>query len=142
VDVSEDFPPTRLLKFAPPYTGVPVINAHAAFGNGLAVHAGKLVVTGVAAEGIFNCSCGEIDVFTLPLAASSAPVRIASPSSEDNVNPYQPAFDASGRLYVPWQNANFNGGIDVYTTLTARSLPAFTIHNGVSNGAYATAIGP
>ena len=132
-------PPFEVLRFAPPYTGTPVVNTHALIASGAAVHGSQLVISGDVAQ-VRECNCGALQVYTLPITAASTPtIQVSMAHGE----PWDPSFDPSGNLYVPWVSyTNSTSGVDVFRSpLTTSSKPVFTITNGV-NFPIQTAFGP
>ncbi len=115
---------SNLAVFAPPYTGAPTVTpvVAGAFYRKVALTSTQLFVSNVAG------ATGQVDVYNLPLTASSAPAF-----SIINVNaPEAVAFDSSGNLYV----GNFGDAtIRVFTPpFSASSSPSVTLK--VSTGAF------
>ena len=103
---------TRLVVYAPPYTGAPIVTPGVtSFPSGIAISATQLFLS--------LHYPGRLDVFTLPITATSVPAFSLMTGLSD---PAGVALDASGNLYV----ANFsNSTVAVYTPpMTSSSTPS------------------
>jgi hypothetical protein len=112
--------------FVPPYTGAPTVTpiVASAVYRKVAITSTQLFVANVAG------TTGRVDVFTLPITASSSPAF----SLTNGMNiPEAVAFDSSGNLYV----GNLgNATVTVYTPpFSAASSPSTTLT--VSTGPFA-----
>jgi hypothetical protein len=112
---------SNLFVFAPPYTGAPIatpVLAGAAYRK-IALSSTQLFATSVAG------TTGRVDVYALPITASSAPAFAITTGLN---GPEAAAVDAAGNLYVG--NVS-NATITVYAPpFSAASAPAVTLTVG------------
>jgi hypothetical protein len=115
-----------LVVYAPPYTGAPIITPNIATTayRKIAVSSTQLFATSVAG------ATGKVDVYTLPITATSTPAFQITTGVND---PEAVALDASGNLYIG--NVT-NATIAVYAPpFSANSAPTLSLQ--VSTGAFA-----
>ncbi len=115
---------STLAMLAPPYTGSPTTVSLSSVANGLTVSGTTLFVG----------ETSDVDVFSLPLTASSTPIATLSNGIG---TAYRSAVDASGNIWVANSSGgtSSNGSIEEFTEpFSTGETPAVTISMPVGGG--------
>ncbi len=125
-DTGSSPPSMQLVRYSKPYPGTPMIMPLNGNAYGEALRGKTLAVTEYSQPG---CYCSQLYVFTLPLTPNDG-----FTIGLGNGIPGAPAFDDRGAFFQPFTEGPVGGTdrIDVYTSLTASSNPAFSITKGIT----------